>query len=1376
MGDNVSIDQYKAFVSSTKNVNFENCEAIINKYESSINSFKSFKEYHVAEDEYLASDYLRDAGTSIYQCCEWALKNYLNRKYQEDVERSEMSSSMANQLRRELEGRPTLNYLLEKFEQYSSPSYKEYDIKTRYILKNADSINNDSKHKGKVPDPAVCLRIISEVRKIIYYFVDEKAELSIIDDSEYGDGYQWYEITEHTNDFADWFTYILVCGNSEGVAVDNLFSIQWDMVIDFDPSSEMDGLYRQYVNTTEIQPKIRTLDLIDSKRKFKLSAIPYWIMANGMSDIPDSIESDSEKWRARYGRNFDNLVEEFHKSYSKPAKVFIYNVIQERTLERIVDDFNDIYEAGKDIELFVIEPKDFYNRIEHDNFKRIDMPFSLFCSQLSESSHASSPQKPGEIHLPTYSGTKQKIEPSFIAELSDSFEIVYAGIENTIDDEELLDAKYFYRGDHPISWFGVSNNFDIARDVQNNLLSNLEKNLKAKAKALQVIRYEPGVGGTTMLRRLAWELCGKYPTLIMNSYSPEETCHSIQKLYDITHLPALIFVDSNTVEFEEAKSLQSDLKKLGFSFVICYFQRKNAYHKRQQATNIIGPLNRQEALNMTANLQEYVNSPSILDSLMDICNSGDSIDRTPFILSMYAFSDEFRGTKPYIERYLRVVNKPIRKILFALALVDFGNVALPIEFFRNKYEGSNIVAFYNEILRDIKELIRIENAGEHENIKIRYHQFGQEILRQMSFGPGVQGISFTNLIEDILEFIEDSRNKRIGYFNYEVDVMRSLFITRTADIDSERPYFSTLIEKLRDESHTVVSGSYDETTDAIERIFNKLVEVYPEEPHFAAHLARYYFYIERNYEKGFKFINKAIDLSDTTGEKTDPLLLHMKAMGYSSIITNSLIREINIAFENNETTVIKEKIEEIEENAEEAFTLFEEVRKSNIGVAGHISDIMLCISIARMARNLIEETNYMNFVSSEEGEWAVKYIDRATVLWDECKALSDDPNSSDMMKIENYLRSVTEGLQTSINLWEDYLTNSKGQNKIRARRVLAQAYNKKLKQSADKDDQEKIKRIVELMEKNMIEDPDNPANIRYWFEAIMRLDVDDPDELIRDAISKLNRWVFLTDSIESHFYRFILKFLQALQGSSRAEEDLRGLLRELKAKAANEYNRTSIRYWLTNDGQGIASLMPNSQFWRENDSNEESFAILKQITGRISNYYVHEGHAYINWRGIDVFFNPSATKGEINKSNINQRVKFGMGFSYDGPRAFNNSIHLLSVDEDDVQKIQLKPGIVIKCEVIKQLRFFVRVRIIGAEEEKGSIHIDELKAPFSNESRPELGSVIDAQVKKQGYDQKRNEPIWELTMFINGEMNSSDDGESAFALAFKKANNNARRQ
>ena len=108
----------------------------------------------------------------------------------------------------------------------------------------------------------------------------------------------------------------------------------------------------------------------------------------------------------------------------------------------------------------------------------------------------------------------------------------------------------------------------------------------------------------------------------------------------------------------------------------------------------------------------------------------------------------------------------------------------------------------------------------------------------------------------------------------------------------------------------------------------------------------------------------------------------------------------------------------------------------------------------------------------------------------------------------------------------------------------------------------------------------------------------------------------------------------------------------------------------------------NESFWKWYATQS-----IYRTIGRISNNYVNDSHAYLTYRGVEVYFNPSSTKGEIDSSKIHQRVKFGVGFSYDGPRAYNTSIRLLGKDEYMEEVRPLTTGMVVKCEVVKNVSF-----------------------------------------------------------------------------------------
>ena len=107
-----------------------------------------------------------------------------------------------------------------------------------------------------------------------------------------------------------------------------------------------------------------------------------------------------------------------------------------------------------------------------------------------------------------------------------------------------------------------------------------------------------------------------------------------------------------------------------------------------------------------------------------------------------------------------------------------------------------------------------------------------------------------------------------------------------------------------------------------------------------------------------------------------------------------------------------------------------------------------------------------------------------------------------------------------------------------------------------------------------------------------------------------------------------------------------------------------------------------------------------------------------------------------------------MGFSYDGPRAYNSSIKLLGKDENvEIQRV-IEPGIAVKCEVTKNVNYYVQVRIVGFPE-IGSIHVDELMEPYSASKRPDVGMVIDGKVLAKRFDNARQREVWQITMNLD---------------------------
>ena len=1362
--------KFSQFIASANSVNYRNDAIIVEKFNESVSKYKRFVDINAAGDEELASDKLRDAGTDLYQSCEWALKNCL---YKSAIERFECNVISAEEKGNEIDflskKDTNLYKLIDAFKTKITPVYSSIGINLDVILQGAQKTNNGPKHNATVPDPNIYIKAVGEIRKIIKNYVVD-AELDLIEDSIYGSQNVWYELLEETNDFSDAYHYVLVTKQVDNINVKGLFSRKWDLIIDFDAESDMVGLEREYTQLCGVVPWIRMLNKTEANRKFSMSHLPYWIMANGCSDAPDTIVDES-KWKSKYGRHLTDVLEKFHEIYTKPVKVFIYPIDNEKNLERVIEAFDDVYESGDDADYYVLSAQFEYSRIDNENFKILPLIFEDFCSNLLIHYEADTfIAKSFKNQLPNANKDMVLISEAFAAELQDSFEVIYINVDRQEEyDATKTTRSFFYRGDSPISWYGLRNNFDIVRKCKVSVIDKIKADMRDRGRLLKRVCYEPGVGGTTLMRRIAWELREQYPTLILQKYN-EQTAKNIQKIYDITHNQILIMVDNNNIEYEEAKNLQVELKKMGFSFVMCYFERKlKGIHSESGAIyDVVKALNKAEALEMRDKLQDYIEEQSIKHKLNSIIESTENEEKTPFVMAMYTFNENFAGIKPYIYNFLEHMNPQIKKMIFALSLADYANTAIDVQFFMDLYQDDTIEDFIVDSMPGVNELVKLEKNNGKEHIRIRYHLFANEILRQMSLGKEAKEISFLNLVDDILVFIEDSRNGKMTVNQNTLSLMRNLFITRSTDVDAEKPVFSPLIEKLKEEHRVISSGKYDDTNDAIISIFNKLVEIYPEEPHFTAHLARFYFYIDKNYDKGFANIDAAISLSESTYGYVDPLLYHMKAMGYSSRISSKYIKDLVKSINENADEEKQELINQIESDAQEAFKLFELVRESNVGVAGHISEIYMCVNVANAIERVLEESeeSFSNYLLESDDGWLVKYVDRATVLWEEVKKIAPETNYEELEQLEIRIKQLTSNLKETISLWENYVKKASAKNKTQARRILAHAYIKHIEDDNKNAEQDALRKVINLMEENMVEESQHAGNIRLWFEAICKYKVENQETLIMDAINKLNRWIALTDSVEAHYYRFVLKFIQAINGSSLAESELPKLLRELKQRSINLYNRTVPQHWLINEGTGLSMLYSNSRSKKNAISEDEMAKKMRLIVGRISNNYVNESQAYINYRGTEVYFNPSATKGEIDKSKINQRVKFGIGFSYDGPRAYNSSIQMMGKEDvEEVRRIEM--GLVVKCEVLKNVTYFTQVRLVGYPEEVGSIHIDELSAPFNEKHRPSIGSVFEAKVLNQKFDNRTQRNVWMLTMNNISESSEEEQEENIMARALK---------
>lgn len=227
----------------TNSINYRDKKAIIDQFNKSVREYKRFSEVYNGGDEELASSKLHEAGIDLYLCCEWALKNYLYSRYDEQLATQEITSHLREYKVNQLSSKvANIKYLMDELGNTGIAPKDTICFNSDKIINNAKVVNNSPKHNRTIPDPNLYKSTLEEVRKIIRIYVDENAKLELIDDSLYGDGKAWYELLEDTSEFNSSYSYILITRRMESLAIKGLFSLKWDLVIDMDPDSDISGL------------------------------------------------------------------------------------------------------------------------------------------------------------------------------------------------------------------------------------------------------------------------------------------------------------------------------------------------------------------------------------------------------------------------------------------------------------------------------------------------------------------------------------------------------------------------------------------------------------------------------------------------------------------------------------------------------------------------------------------------------------------------------------------------------------------------------------------------------------------------------------------------------------------------------------------------------------------------------------------------------------------------------------------------------------------------------------------------------------------------------------------------------------------------------
>lgn len=245
------------------------------------------------------------------------------------------------------------------------------------------------------------------------------------------------------------------------------------------------------------------------------------------------------------------------------------------------------------------------------------------------------------------------------------------------------------------------------------------------------------------------------------------------------------------------------------------------------------------------------------------------------------------------------------------------------------------------------------------------------------------------------------------------------------------------------------------------------------------------------------------------------------------------------------------------------------------------------------------------------------------------------------------LQELYENYSLVIEGWNNLLAKADS-NKAVIRRSIIRAYVRRVK-SWDSVESNDIDKILKLIEENIQDEPGKGNNIYLWFQAARQTEKID----INNAINKVSNWRAISEIDESIYYLGVLHSIQAIEGTSLSKIKAEKIIRELSEKRRNTPFRTHCFEWYGKYG-GLKRLVPykNAVLKTENYELQFNTALLEKVKGKISFIKGPEAGNIELSCGLSAHFIPARGSGFSRDRDLNRNVRFYLGFSNDGLRAY----------------------------------------------------------------------------------------------------------------------------
>ena len=790
--------------------------------------------------------------------------------------------------------------------------------------------------------------------------------------------YEWEDLRKALDRLdTDKNQYILIVDKLSEPEDENLrilANVDWKLVIDLDPDSDNGGLLTQFKSVGSIISTLLPSQLKGVTPENLLRPnVTQWLHANGRSiELTEDQKANATDISKSNIDEPKDTTDNWEKSFRIPCHEVIRNMCEK--FDRMKPTFCLILgiRGGFSSEITNLILKDIRGIFD---FKNHEMNFISIASEIDSKSFPNSTYSSlltfqfliglagltgksleTEYFLPSgVKGCPVPLDSNQYNAFSEYMEILYDGCEDIPEgsDEAELDSlgklhlKSFISGGE-ITFQSLHFHHDARRDLTNEIYDDILSTSKEAQKAYIIqIKHTPGSGGTTLARRVIWDLHKKRPCVIIkmnhalenfgqDSYGEtyvESLCKRISKLQEICQVAPIILMDGNSAQVITLSScVARKLWKTPMVILRCVKYNPSAGNQKSKINSNVDRVHREFEVdyNLVSTSSEYSELKRTFDNYCTQFPEDTKIDKKKrlrvFHFPMLALLGNFIKLQNIVSDSLDLLKKNEQKeyeIAIVVAFLQiYGGVTTPASLISNYILKCNntheqLANQFSDTLMNLmvpgkpqrrKQYIANkyfkgsdddEEEAQHqcviEHYTFQHHQVADAILKYSKR-------SFHEITKDFLDYriLECYRcNKEITY------IIDQLFLYH--EVKNET-HFSKLISTLADLPRSEIGKNADETQLDVGITFEDAAKQ-TKDATFYSHVARFFSY-HQNFTKARELIKEGFIMEENVPADRKRRILDT----FGHIVLNEMkTKEI-------------EDIHHLQRDAEEALNIFKQAK------------------------------------------------------------------------------------------------------------------------------------------------------------------------------------------------------------------------------------------------------------------------------------------------------------------------------------------------------------------------------------------------------------------------------------------------------------------